>query len=70
MDDKILRLPAVSEAVGLTRSSIYRLMDEGLFPRPLKLSPRSVGWRHSVIEKWINDRMVATSKNDVGASNG
>jgi prophage regulatory protein len=59
---QILRLPAVSEAVGLTRSSIYRLMDEGLFPRPVKLSPRAVGWRRGQIDEWLATRPTAAAE--------
>ena len=33
-DDRLLRLPAVKQATGLSRSTIYRLMAKDAFPRP------------------------------------
>ena len=56
---KLLRLPVVTEITGLKRSAIYKKMDEGNFPRPVKLGGRAVAWRSDDIEKWINERPVA-----------
>lgn len=56
--EKHLRLPAVSEATGLSRSTIYDMMKSGRFPQPIKLSARAVAWPESSIEKWLADRPV------------
>ena len=52
--DPILRLPQVRRVTGLSTTTIYQLMNDGQFPRPLKLSARSVGWRSSDIEAWLS----------------
>jgi prophage regulatory protein len=39
---RILRLPGVMEKTGLGRSSIYRMVKDGEFPKPVKLGPRLV----------------------------
>ena len=52
----ILRRPDVEAVTGLSRSTIYKWMDEGSFPKPVKLGPRAVGWREEQIEAWIADR--------------
>ena len=57
----ILRLPEVSQATGLSRSTIYRLVQAGNFPPSLKLTPRTIGWYSTDIETWIAAR-AATSK--------
>lgn len=57
----ILRLPEVSQATGLSRSTIYRLVQTGNFPPPLKLTTRAVGWYSTDIDTWIAAR-AATSK--------
>jgi prophage regulatory protein len=44
MPEVILRLPAVKARIGLTRSSIYQLIFQGRFPRPIVLGQRSVGY--------------------------
>lgn len=53
---KLLRLPAVSEAVGLPASTIYALARAGKFPRPVKLGARSSAWRSDQIAEWIESR--------------
>ncbi|WPY94222.1 AlpA family phage regulatory protein [Limimaricola variabilis] len=53
MTDKILRRAAVEEMTGLSRSTLYRMMDRGEFPRPARIGQRAVGWRQSAIENWL-----------------
>ena len=54
--EKILRLPEVLSTVGLSRSSLYALIAKGDFPRQIRLSPRTSGWRLSDVEDWIKRR--------------
>lgn len=54
---RIIRLPAVINATGLARSTIYKGMAEGTFPKSIQLGPRAIGWPESVIQKWITDRI-------------
>jgi prophage regulatory protein len=53
MSSKILRLPAVMELTGLSRSSIYLRVAQNTFPKQVSLGARAVGWRESDIEAWI-----------------
>ena len=53
---RILRLPAVLQATGLARSTVYRMMAEHTFPAPVKLAKRAVGWRHDDVRQWTNGR--------------
>ena len=62
--DKILRRPAVEERVGLSRSSIYAMIAEGTFPRPVRLGRRAVGWTESAVQSWLDGR---TTSNDRAA---
>ena len=55
MSIKILRRNEVEQIVGLSRSTIYAMMAEKTFPKPIKLGRRAVGWRSSDIEKWLKD---------------
>lgn len=54
-----LRLPSVMRVTGLGRSTIYRLIAEGQFPRPVQLASRAVAWRRSDIDGWSQTRPVA-----------
>ena len=64
MSDRLLRRREVEEITGLARSSIYRQMDRGSFPRPVKVGPTAVRWRESDITEWIASRPTAGSKRD------
>ncbi|KTT68146.1 helix-turn-helix transcriptional regulator [Sphingomonas sanguinis] len=56
--DRILRLKAVLDETGLYRSTLYRKMANGTFPRNIQLSTRCVGWRASAVEEWLRDPML------------
>jgi len=56
MADQILRRRAVENYTGLSRSTIYAMMAEGAFPRPVKIGRRAVGWRESDIAAWLAER--------------
>lgn len=58
---KLLRLPAVKEATGLARSTIYALIAKGEFPRPIKLTPKLSAWDAAEIDAWIEARIAGRS---------
>ena len=55
--DFVLRRPKVEKQVGLSRSTIYSLMQKGMFPKPIPLGPRSKGWLSSEITRWMDERI-------------
>lgn len=64
--ETILRLPDVLNRTGLSRSTLYRRVDDGTFPAPINLGPRAVGWPESEIQTWIEQR-IAESRDQVAA---
>lgn len=54
---QILRLPAVIERTGLSRTTIYRLTEHG-FPKPIKIGPNAVGWLEEDISAYLMARKV------------
>ena len=56
MTDKILRCREVQQAIGLSRSTIYRMMDRDDFPKAAKLGVRAIGWRQSAVADWLEGR--------------
>jgi len=44
MTHTILRLPAVKAATGLSRSTLYLRIGQGVFTHPVSLGGRAVGW--------------------------
>jgi prophage regulatory protein len=49
----ILRLPDVKRSTGLSRSTIYLRMSQGIFPKPVNLGGRAVGWLEDEIQEWL-----------------
>lgn len=56
MHDKFLRRPEVENLTGLSRSTIYSMISNGEFPKPVRIGRRAVAWRESVIQSWIAER--------------
>jgi prophage regulatory protein len=56
MSERLLRLPEVMDCVGLGRSSLYALVAQGSFPRPIKLG-RASAWIESEINEWVAERI-------------
>ena len=55
---RFLRLPEVQRRTGLSRSTIYVRLERGLFPRPVSLGGRAVGWIESEVDEWIRQRIA------------
>lgn len=52
-----MRLKDVMKATGLGRSSIYKQVSIGAFPRPVNISGRAVAWVSDEIDTWILERI-------------
>ena len=61
MSDRLLRRRQVEEITGMARSSIYRLMQDGDFPPPVRVGPAAVRWRESDITGWLESRPASES---------
>lgn len=53
--DRILRLKTVLERTGLSRSTMYRKMQSGTFPKNIQISTRCTGWRESTVNEWMRN---------------
>ena len=56
--EKFLRLSSVRDRIPYSRATIYRIMADGKFPRPIALGPGAVAWRESEIDAWIQARIL------------
>lgn len=54
---RLIRLKEVQYRVGLGRSTIYRWMAEGKFPKPVQLGGYAVAWALEDIDSWISNRL-------------
>ena len=56
-NDRILRIRAVLARTGLSRSTLYRKIQNGTFPKQVQISTRCAGWRESAINAWMCNPM-------------
>ncbi|HEX5238130.1 MAG TPA: AlpA family transcriptional regulator [Sphingomicrobium sp.] len=63
--DRFLRIEAVLERTGLSRSTMYRKIQNGTFPKQVHISIRCAGWRESAINAWMQNPMFF-SVDDLG----
>jgi len=62
----VLRLKAVLQRTGLSRATIYRLMNVGEFPRSFKIGKVASGWLEAEVSAWISERASARQSADLG----
>lgn len=65
MTHKILRLPAVKTNSGLSRSTLYLRINQGLWPKPVNLGGRAVGWPESEIAAVNAARIAGKSSEEI-----
>ena len=58
---QFLRLPDVIKMVGKSRTAIYRDIQGGSFPAPVRIGARSVAWNSVDLEKWQQGRIDASA---------
>ena len=64
---RLIRLPEVLSRTGYGRTTIYRKMEDGSFPRSVKLGgppidpnvfdSRAIAWIEDEVEQWIESRI-------------
>ena len=72
---RLIRLPEVLSRTGYGRTSIYRKMEDGSFPRSVKLGgpleapnafdSRAIAWIEDEVEQWIESRI---EERDLGST--
>lgn len=63
----ILRLPAIQLESGYSRSTIYLRITQGLWPRPVHLGARAVGWPSREVEALNAARIAGRSDEEIRA---
>jgi len=54
LDDTLMRLPAVLNAVGVGRSTWWRWVADGYAPKAVHLGKRTTVWKSGDIQKFID----------------
>ncbi|MFM5140742.1 helix-turn-helix transcriptional regulator [Aeromonas rivipollensis] len=56
---RFIRIREVMQKTGLSKSSIYDLMAQGLFPQTVRLTGRSVALIEAEVDAWMAERIAA-----------
>lgn len=56
---RLIRIGEVEHLTGLRKTTIYKLMGDGLFARSVRLSARAVAWRECEVLAWCEARVTA-----------
>lgn len=56
LSDKMVDMVFVTEFTGCSDKWFYKLIQDGLFPKPIKLG-RSSRWLKSEVEEWVKQRI-------------
>ena len=59
LDLKIYRMRQVCDVTGLKPSTIYKLVRDGTFPKPIHLTARSTGWPSHHVHDWLTQKLEA-----------
>ncbi|WP_129972395.1 MULTISPECIES: AlpA family transcriptional regulator [unclassified Pseudomonas] len=65
---RIIRLKDVIDSTGLGRSTVYKYISEGTFPKPVSLGDRCVGWVENEVHDWILARIEERDLAEVAAA--
>lgn len=58
MDPIFLRIQDVVKMTSLSRSSIYRMINDGEFPRQVSVGTRQVRWHRQEILDWCEEKIA------------
>ena len=52
-----IRLPAVLQKVGMSKSFVYDLITQDKFPKPVKVSSRISCWVAAEVDQWVQEQI-------------
>ena len=55
---RLIRLKEVMHCSGLARSTIYKYVAAGIFPKPVPLGGRAVAWVQAEVDAWIDSKIA------------
>lgn len=57
LNDRMVDMAFITHFTGLTDKWFYKLIKDGVFPKPIKLG-RSSRWMQSEVEAWVQQRIT------------
>lgn len=61
---RILRRQATCDLIGIKAAGLYRLVQRGQFPKPIKISTKLSGWVEAEVVAWLESRIAQRDGGD------
>ena len=61
VQSELMLAPEVEARVPYSRAHLYRLEDQGAFPKRKRIGANRIAWKRSEVEQWLSDRMEGQS---------
>ncbi len=61
LDEPLVDMKFITKFTGLTDKWFYKQIQEGQFPKPIKLG-RSSRWQKSEVETWLQERIAESQR--------
>ncbi|MBA3597951.1 MAG: AlpA family phage regulatory protein [Methylibium sp.] len=61
VEDALLKIGTVAAVTGSSPTSLYRWLEAGRFPQPIRLSSRCTRWRAGDVTAWLQAQAGRTS---------
>lgn len=61
LDDQFIDMKFITQLTGLSDKWFYKLIQDGLFPKPIKLG-RASRWLKNDVEEWLHYRICESRK--------
>ena len=59
---KLIPLPEVERRTLYSRTTIYKLMQSGAFPRAVKIGVKARGWVEEEVDNWVQAKVMARDR--------
>ena len=61
VQSELILAPEVEARVPYSRAHLYRLEDQGAFPKRKRIGANRIAWVRDEVEQWLADRMEGQS---------
>ena len=61
VQSELMLAPEVDARVPYSRAQLYRLEDQGEFPKRKRIGANRIAWVRDEVERWLADRMEGQS---------
>jgi prophage regulatory protein len=70
MPERLITMASLLERICLSKTQLYRKINQGDFPRPVPIGRQRIAFLESEVEEWIASRIAARDRGDFADQKG